>query len=79
MATLEETFMADFNPSPDFTSRTMLKIRQYDAELQIKGNHARAFLQSRAGFIILSAGGALFGLINLIRLASTLLFPALCH
>jgi hypothetical protein len=71
--------MADFNPSPDFTSRTMQEVRQYEAELEHKENHAQAFLQSKAGFIILSAGGTLFALINLIRLASTLLFPALCH
>ena len=71
--------MADFNPSPDFTARTMQEVRRCEAESQLKENHARAFLQSKAGFIILSTGGALFGLINLIRLASTLLFPALCH
>jgi hypothetical protein len=71
--------MADFNPSPDFTNRTMRKVRQYEAELQLKENRVQAFLHSKAGFIILSTGGALFGLINLIRIASTLLFPALCH
>jgi hypothetical protein len=71
--------MDSFNPSPDFTARTMQEVRRCEAELQLKENPARAFLQSKAGFIILSAGGALFGLINLIRLASALLFPALCH
>jgi hypothetical protein len=71
--------MANFSPSPDFTFRTMQEVRRCEAELQLKKNHAQDFLHSKAGFIILSAAGALFGLINLIRLASTLLFPALCH
>jgi hypothetical protein len=71
--------MDSFNPSPDFTVCTMKAVRRYETELQLKKNHAQAFLQSKAGFLILSAGGVLFGLINLIRLASTLLFPALCH
>jgi hypothetical protein len=71
--------MANFSPSPDFTARTMQEVRRCEAESQLKENHARAFLQSKAGFIILSTGGAIFGLINLIRLASTLLFPALCR
>jgi hypothetical protein len=71
--------MADFNPSSDFTARTMEEIRRYEAALQLKENHAQAFLHSKLGIFILSAGGVLFSLINLIRLASTLLFPALCH
>ena len=71
--------MDSFNPSPDFTGRTMQEARRYEEELQLKENHAKAFLQSKAGFLILSAGGAIFGIINLIRLASMLLFPALCR
>jgi hypothetical protein len=71
--------MTGYNPSPDFTTRTMEEVRRYEAELKLKENHAEAFLHSKSGFLILSAGGALFGVINLIRLASMLLFPALCH
>lgn len=71
--------MADFNPSPDFTARTMQAVRRYEAELRHKENRAGVFLQSKSGLWILSAGGALFGVLNLIRLASTLLFPALCR
>jgi hypothetical protein len=71
--------MTGFNPSPDFTVRIMKDVRQYEAELQLKENPAETFLHSKLGFLILSTGGALFGLINLIRLAATLLFPAICH
>jgi hypothetical protein len=79
MEILEELFMTGFNPSPDFTARTMMEVRRYEAALPLKENHAEIFLHSKLGFMLLSAGGALFGLINLIRLASMLLFPALCH
>lgn len=71
--------MTDFTPSPKFTAQTMAEIRRYEAQLQSRRNRADAFLQSKPGILILSAGGTLFGLLNLLRLASTLLFPALCR
>jgi hypothetical protein len=79
MQALEEIFMADYNPSPDFTAHTMESIRRYEAELRTGEKRTDTFLHSKQGFFILSAGGTLFGIIHFVRLASALLFPALCR
>jgi hypothetical protein len=71
--------MTDFKPSADFTFRTMEEIRSYESELENQKNRVETFLHSRLGILVLSAGGALFGITHFIRFASTLIFPALCR
>jgi hypothetical protein len=71
--------MADFKPSANFTFRTMEEIRSYESTLKTQKNRMDDFLRSRLGILILSAGGALFGMAQFLRFASTLIFPALCR
>ena len=68
--------MINFEPSEDFVSGTMSAIRRY--ELQASPAEKGSFLVSRPVLSLLSAGGILLGILNLIRMAMNLLSPALC-
>jgi hypothetical protein len=70
--------MDEFKPSANFVSRTMDEIRSYEKELDSKRDRLNAFLLSKKMRFALSMGAILLGAINLIRIASTLIFPALC-
>jgi hypothetical protein len=76
---LEEKAMGDFKPSGDFVTRTMEDIHSYETERSKKRERVHAFLLSRPVFYVLSAGGILLGVFNLVRMASILIFPALCR
>jgi hypothetical protein len=68
--------MNDFKPSEDFTARVMHAVERYEMTAR-KGSFAPR-LFSKPAFLILSAGGILLGVINLIRMAQLLFAPALC-
>ena len=70
--------MPDFEPSANFTARTMESIRSYEKELDEKRDRLNTFLLSKPMRFALCTGAVLFGAINLIRIASTLISPALC-
>lgn len=70
--------MDEFKPSADFVFRTMEEIRSYEKELESKRDRLNAILLSRRMRFALSMGALLLGLLNLLRIASTLIFPALC-
>ena len=66
--------MTRFEPSEDFVSRTMSAIRRYE----LQNESISSLLVSRPVLSLLSAGGILLGIFNIIRMAMTLLSPALC-
>jgi hypothetical protein len=68
--------MDHFEPSGNFVSRVMNSVQAYETGL--KHERMNAFLLSKPALSILSAGGILLGIVNLVRMASTLLFPSLC-
>jgi hypothetical protein len=70
--------MNNFNPSNDFVTRTMDDIRSYEIVSRHRKEQMNAFLLSKPAFYLLSAAGALFGIINLIGMAWTLISPAIC-
>jgi hypothetical protein len=70
--------MRDFEPSADFVSRTMKLVRAYEGELSEPRDRLNAILLSRRMRFALSIGAVLLGMLNLIRIASTLIAPALC-
>ena len=75
---MEEITMENFNPSDDFVQRTMSGVRAYEREMRNKRERLDSFLLSKHMRFALSAGAILLGILNLIRMASTLIFPALC-
>ena len=70
--------MMDFEPSANFVDRTMEDIRHYEREQSEKRERLNAFLFSKRMRFALSVGAILLGILNLIRIASTLIAPALC-
>jgi hypothetical protein len=70
--------MDEFKPSADFVSRTMEEIRSYEKDLDQKRERLNALLLSRKMRFALSAGAILLAAINLARIASTLIAPAVC-
>jgi hypothetical protein len=70
--------MDSFKPSADFVSRTMGEVRSYERETRHRSDRLNAFLLSKQMRFALSAGAILFGMLNLIRIASILFSPALC-
>jgi hypothetical protein len=70
--------MDNFKPSIDFVDRTMDEVRSCEAAMRRRKERMNAFLLSRPAFYLLSAAGALLGMINLIGMAWTLLAPSTC-
>jgi hypothetical protein len=70
--------MRDFEPSPDFVSKTMERICNYEGEMSGKRDRLNALLLSRRMRFALAVGAVLLGMLNLLRIASTLVAPALC-
>lgn len=72
--------MSDFEPTGDFVSRVMSDVRVYE--------RSRHFaIRTESGWIVfsrvfryaLSVGGVLFAAANILRIASTLIAPAVCR
>jgi hypothetical protein len=71
--------MEDFEPTDNFLPRVMANIHAYEASrgLDLKRKESRLF--SKPLRYALSAGGMLLGMVNIIRIASTFISPALCR
>ncbi len=70
--------MVDFEPSANFVDSTMARVRTYEREQALKRDRLNALLLTKRMRFALSAGAVLLGILNLIRMASTLIAPALC-
>jgi hypothetical protein len=70
--------MEDFKPAENFVANVMQDVRFYEAATRKERNHLDSFLLSKPVFSILTAGGILFGVINLVRMALILISPAPC-
>jgi hypothetical protein len=70
--------MNDFKPSTDFVARTMEDIRAYERYLSSKKVRINQLLRSKPMVILLYVGGIVFGILNIARMASTLVFPTIC-
>ena len=70
--------MVDFKPSANFATRVMEDIYSYETEISRKRTRIDLFLLSRPALSVLSAGGVLFGLLNLIRMTLILIAPSAC-
>lgn len=71
--------MKEFKPSPWFVSRVMAGVRDYEAARSREPTWAQRALSLRAVRYALTAGGALLGLINLVRMCLAVFSPALCR
>lgn len=71
--------MKEFEPSQDFVLKVMQSVRACEAETTDQTMIAERLLSSRLVRIILSTGGAMIGIINLIRISLMFLSPALCR
>jgi hypothetical protein len=70
--------MDNFKPSIDFVDRTMNDIRSCEAAARQRKERMNAFLLSKPALYLLSAAGALLGILNLIGMAWTLIAPTTC-
>jgi len=70
--------MDNFEPSRNFVSRTMDNVRGCEMETAAQKERAGILALPKPVFAILSAGGILLGIFNLIRMALILISPALC-
>jgi hypothetical protein len=70
--------MDNFKPSGDFVARTMQQIRSYETETIGDCERTNAVPLSLPAVLILSAGGVLLGILNLVRMAWTWVAPAVC-
>ncbi len=71
--------MSDFKPSDSFITRVMDDIRTYETVVNNQSRRTGTFVLSSPVFSILSAGGILLGIFNLIRMALILISPVLCQ
>jgi hypothetical protein len=70
--------MVDFKPSTHFAAKVMEDIHSYETAIARKRERMDGFLLSKPALSILSAGGVLFGLLNLIRMTLILIAPSAC-
>jgi hypothetical protein len=70
--------MEDFKPSGSFVANVMREVRIYEASTREEKRRLDSFLLSKPVFSILAAGGVLFGVINLVRMALIVISPAAC-
>jgi hypothetical protein len=71
--------MKEFEPSRDFVRKVMQGVRACEAGNRDRTMIAERLLSSRRVRITLSMGGAMIGIINLIRISLIFLSPALCR
>ena len=70
--------MVDFKPSSNFAARVMEDVHSYEMAMIRRKERTDAFFISKPALSILSAGGVLFGVINLIRMTLLLIAPSAC-
>jgi hypothetical protein len=71
--------MEDFEPTDNFVPRVMADIHAYEASRGLDITRKESLLFSKPLRYALSAGGILLGIVNVIRIASTFISPALCR
>jgi hypothetical protein len=71
--------MKEFEPSRDFVLKVMQSVRTCEAGTADQAMIAERLLSSRLVRITLTTGGAMIGIINLIRISLIFLSPALCR
>jgi len=71
--------MRDFEPTDNFVPRVMADINAYEASRRLDITKTEVLLFSRPLRYAMSAGGVLLGILNIIRMASTFVSPALCR
>jgi hypothetical protein len=70
--------MDSFKPSGNFVARIMAEVQSYEKEKGHEIARHGMLLNSKAMISILSAGGILLGVLNVIRFAFILISPAWC-
>ena len=71
--------MENFEPADHFVPRVMADIQAYETSRSLDMARKESFLFSKPLRYTLSVGGALLGMVNIIRIASTFISPALCR
>lgn len=71
--------MNGYKPSGNFVAKVMADVYAYEAAKRRETTRSEVFLSHRFVRYALSAGGAILGLIQIIRIYSTVLSPALCR
>jgi hypothetical protein len=71
--------MENFEPTDNFVPRVMSDIQAYEASRSLDITRRELLLFSKPLRYALSAGGVLLGLVNIVRIASTFISPALCR
>ncbi len=71
--------MKEFKPSGDFISRVMNKVYAYEKTKKPEISLSQKLHSSIAVRYAMFAGGALLGIINLIRLYFTVFSPVVCR
>jgi hypothetical protein len=70
--------MDSFKPSADFVARTMERVRSYETAMIKEKVQTNESLLSKPLLFALSAGGVLLGILNIVRMAWSLIAPAAC-
>jgi len=70
--------MVHYEPSADFVNRMMERVRSYEKERANERDRWTALLLTKRMRFALSTGALLLGILNLIRMASTLIAPSRC-
>jgi len=70
--------MVNFEPTGHFVARIMSEVRKCDAEANSQPEGVSSLFLSPPVFSVLSAGGILLGIFNIIRMALILVSPAVC-
>ncbi len=70
--------MKEFEPSRHFVSKVMQEVRAYEAEERLRVSPAPPSAAAALLRPALSFGGALLGIVNLVRILFTVFSPAVC-
>jgi len=71
--------MRDFEPADNFVPRVMAAVQAYEASRRLDTTRKEALLLSRPLRYALSAAGVMLAIVNIVRMASTFIAPALCR
>jgi hypothetical protein len=71
--------MRDFEPADSFVPRVMEAVHAYEASRRLDTASKEALFLSRPLRYALSGGGVLLAIVNIVRMASTFIAPALCR
>lgn len=71
--------MKRFRPSGNFVFKVMKEVRAYEAARTSDFSRSQIFLSTKLARYALSAGGALLGITNLVRIYLALFSPVVCR